>query len=73
MLVTVLNTIFKLVFLNFLCILLLGICNRFLILFLYIIIVLSVRIFITSEDVSWLVLSLCFIIKCCFMALFSER
>ena len=41
------------------------ICN----LFLYIIIVLSVRIFLTLEDVSWSVL-LCFIIKCYFMALF---
>ena len=29
------------------------ICNCFLLLFLYIIIVLSVRIFLTSKDVSW--------------------
>ena len=49
------------------------ICNHFLLFFLYIIIVLCVRIFLTSVDVSWLVLLLCFIIKCCFKALFSER
>ena len=49
------------------------ICNRFLLLFfIYIIIVLSVRISLTSEDVSWLALLLCFMIKR-FMALFSER
>ena len=55
-----------------LCILLLGFVI-FLILFLYIIIVLSVRIFLTSEDVNRLVLLFCFIIKCWFMVLFSER
>ena len=51
-----------------------GMCNRFFLLFfLYIIIVLSVRIFLTLENVSWLMLLLCFIITCCFMALSLER
>ena len=48
------------------------ICNHFLLLFLYIIIVLAVRTFLSSEDVSWFVVLLCFIIECCFIALFSE-
>ena len=47
----------------FLCILLLGFEILFIIVFKYIIIVLSVRIFLTSEDVSWLVLLLSLIIK----------
>ena len=49
------------------------ICNCFSLLFLDIIIELFVRIFLSSEDVSWLVLLLCFIIKCFFTALFSEK
>ena len=58
MLVSVLNTIlFITVFLMHIAS---RICNRFLLLFIYIIIVLSARIFFTSEDVSWLVLLLCF-------------
>ena len=75
MLVPVLNAIAFMfaLFLFFLCRNASGICNRFLLLFLYIIIVLSVRIFLTSEDVSWFVLLLYFILKCCFMVLFSER
>ena len=44
---------------QFLCILLLEFVIVFLLLFLYIIIALSVKIFLTSEDVSWLVLLLC--------------
>ena len=47
------------------------ICNNFLLLFFYLIIVLYVRIFWTSEDVSWWVLLLCFVIKCYFMGLFN--
>ena len=74
MLVPVLNVIlFMFVFIYFLCILLLGFVIIFFLLFLYMIIVISVRIFLTSEDVTWLVLLLCFIIKCCFISVFSER
>ena len=73
MLVPVLNAILLMYAFLFFMHIASRICNRFLLLLSYIIIVLSVIIFLTSKDVSWLVLLLCFIIKCCFMALFSER
>ena len=51
--------------LSYLCLFVIAsrIFNRFLLLFLYIIIVLSVKISLTSEDVSWSVLLLYFRIK----------
>ena len=68
MLVPVLNAIYVFFFKFFMPIAS-NVCNHFLLLFLYIIIVLSMKIFLTLEDINWLDL----IIKCCFMPLFSER